>query len=102
IEGDSAPNLTIASMGTAHSFYVGASGDLTLRDVTISRGAGAALGDNDGGAIYNDGTVTLSGDTFTNNVAVGRGGAIFNNGVATLTNDTFTHNSGFFGGGGFY
>jgi hypothetical protein len=53
--------------------------------------------DGEGGAIFNDlaGTVSSSGDTFTNNSALA-GGAVYNAGLGSVSfaNDTFTGNTG--------
>jgi hypothetical protein len=63
--------------------------------------------DTYGGAIYNNGTLTISGTTFDGNVAptvfgcyYGSGGAIYNdvNGVLTSSGDTYTNNSAYYGG----
>jgi hypothetical protein len=63
----------------------------------------------EGGALYNDGSLTMSGNTFDSNVVPsvpgtcgvdGEGGAIFNDDLGTLssTGDTFTNNSAMYGG----
>ncbi|HZZ00610.1 MAG TPA: choice-of-anchor Q domain-containing protein [Candidatus Baltobacteraceae bacterium] len=62
----------------------------------------------EGGAVYNDGALTVSGTTFTGNVVrtnigsciTGEGGAIFNDLAGTLssTNDTYDSNSAALGG----
>src|SRR5262249_18286753 len=66
---------------------------------TLALGAGANFNDNLaanlGGAIDNQGTVTASGGSFTNNAARD-GGAIFNHFDATVSGCTFdlTHSTG--------
>ncbi|HTK78003.1 MAG TPA: choice-of-anchor Q domain-containing protein [Gemmataceae bacterium] len=52
-----------------------------------------------GGGIYNDGTVNVSGTTFSENSAGDSGGAVKNNGGLTLTNCTVSGNSANTGGG---
>jgi len=62
----------------------------------------------EGGAIYNDGVLTMSGNTFASNVVLstvascifGEGGAIYNDidGSLSSTGDTFTSNSAYSGG----
>jgi predicted outer membrane repeat protein len=60
---------------------------------------------NDGGAIYTEKSLTVSGGTFTNNLAGTGGGAIeyhppgTSNSQMTLTNVTFTTNTAELGGG---
>ena len=54
-----------------------------------------------GGAVYNDATIiSLSGCNFTGNIAssYGGGGAIFNYGTSTVTGSTFTDNLAYNGG----
>ncbi|HJZ59200.1 MAG TPA: hypothetical protein VKE74_29920 [Gemmataceae bacterium] len=62
---------------------------------TLALGAGANFNDNlaayDGGAIDNQGTVTASGGSFTNNSAQD-GGAIYNHFDATVSGCTFDSN----------
>lgn len=58
--------------------------------------------DNDaayyGGAIYDYGTATINGSTFSKNVSPGEdGGAIYNEGVMQITASTFTGNSSYYG-----
>ena len=49
----------------------------------------------DGGAIFNNGTLTVTDSTLSANQALGAngfGGAIYNNGTLTVTNSTFSAN----------
>lgn len=68
----------------------GAKGDLTLNNVDL-KGNNA----NFGGAIWNEGTLTVNGGSFEDNTAKSAAGAIYNAADATLTVDgvTFTNNS---------
>jgi hypothetical protein len=52
---------------------------------------GSTQGMAKGGAIENDGTMTVSGSTFSRNLAED-GGAIYNTGKATVSNSTFSGN----------
>jgi len=111
--------------------YVDAGADLTLDQVDLEGGyapdgtAGGVAG-RDGGAIYNDGTLTLIGCTLSANKtgngsaggngpagtaggaggagsgggAGGNGGAIYNNGTLTLADSTLSSNVAGFGGSG--
>jgi len=63
----------------------------------------------DGGGIFNDGTLTVINSTFYDNTAVGQndafgGGGIFNwyRGMLTLSNSTISHNFGTPYGGGIF
>jgi len=68
-------------------------GDVTLMNVTLSDDMSVL----DGGALFNLNTATLTDDTFTDDSS-DDGGAVYNAGVATFTDDTFSHDTG--GGGG--
>jgi predicted outer membrane repeat protein len=104
IDGSTAPGLTIARSSEPETpafriFAVSTSGDLTLEDLAISGGQDdSGYG---GGGLYNNGTLTLTGDTFIGNSA-DYGGGFYNdnNGTATLTDDSFTGNSASYDGGG--
>jgi hypothetical protein len=72
---------------------VASGGTLTLSQVTLQGGQAAAPGA--GGAIYNQGTLVLSGVTVQNNEAVGNyssgpaaGGGIWSSGILTLKSGT--------------
>ncbi len=101
--------ITLSALGTSmRLFDVTGTGNLTLQDLTLrdcgvkganggNGPAGAALG----GAIYNQGTLTILDDTFTHNIAQGgvgsvggaaEGGAIYSGGTLNITNSTFTGN----------
>ena len=83
-------NLTVSGGGANRIFYVPAGITLSATNLTLANGACIATNSSvpaDGGAIYNYGTVVLTGCTLTNNTAtnglnspIARGGAIFNNG----------------------
>ena len=62
----------------------------------------SALYGGGGGGIFNSGTATVTGSTFTSNYGGDGGGGIFNSGTATVTGNSFTGNSvsvDFAGGG---
>jgi hypothetical protein len=72
-------------------------GTLTISNSILSGNAAPA-----GGAINNDGTLTVIGCTLTGNSAPGgngQGGAIANFGTLTLSASTLSHNSALYGGG---
>ena len=83
-------NLTVSGGGANRIFYVPVGITLSATNLTLANGACIATNSSvpaDGGAIYNYGTVVLTGCTLTNNTAtnglnspIARGGAIFNNG----------------------
>jgi hypothetical protein len=72
-------------------------GTLTISNSILSGNSAPA-----GGAINNDGTLTVNGCTLTGNSAPGgngQGGAIANYGTLTLSASTLSHNSAWYGGG---
>ena len=73
---------------------------MTLKNLTLQNGSSTG----NGGAIADDGTLTVTDSTFAGNTASGTGGAIYDPGTAVLTGDTFTGNSASndFGGGAVY
>jgi hypothetical protein len=74
-------------------FDVTAGASLTLNDLTLRNGSS----NDSGGAIFNNGTLTVGGCTLSGNSAAG-GGAIFNQGTLTVSGCTLSGNSA--GGGG--
>jgi hypothetical protein len=69
---------------------------LTLKGVTLAHGHS-----NSGGAIYNEGsgTLTIGNSTLAGNSATGSGGAIWNDGTLTITASTLAGNSAADSGG---
>ena len=98
---------TIERTTTAVAFrlcHVAQSGNLTLQNVTLSGGHAAssnvAARYHYGGALYNQGTVTLQGSTISGNQADLDGGGIANYGVLTVTSSTISGNTAGRDGGG--
>jgi hypothetical protein len=121
--GDASGGVAISGGGMCRIFNVTADGDLTLRGLTLQNGngagstqtgqGGAILNDGSmsidrctlisniataGGAVYNTGnlvrTLLISNSTLSGNIATaGFGGAIFNDGTLTVTQSTLAGNS---------
>jgi hypothetical protein len=95
---------TAAGIPSFRIFDVASTGSLTLTSLTLSHGL-ANNGVEGGGAIINQGTMSVTGGIFNNNSAPAlhgtSGGAIDNKGVLTVTTSTFSGNSGQEGGGVF-
>jgi hypothetical protein len=71
--------------------------DLTVINVNFTDGGGYKVGK--GGAIDNNGgTLSVTGGTFSGNETDNVGGAIYNDGHMTVKNATFTHNLAPYGG----
>lgn len=84
-------------------FYVESSGSLTIKQLTLVGGRAGpeytpGIVSGDGGAIYNDGNLTISDSTLSKNKA-GRGGAIGNGGTLTIDRCNFVENSDHFSSG---
>jgi hypothetical protein len=99
ITGADAATTIIAREASAPLFrllHVAAAGILTLKDLTITRGAvGPTIPGSTafGGALLNHGTVILSDCNLTENTAGYAGGALFNDGgTVTLINTTLADN----------
>jgi len=95
INNDSGGEVIFDETGDDNRFfflYRGAS--LTLNGFTLQNGNG-----NNGGAIQNNGTLTITNSTFIGNSTSFSGGAIYNDGTLTVSNSTFTGNSTDFYGG---
>ena len=109
ITGPGADELTVSGNDKFQVFDVPAASAVSISGLTIAHGFVDAPNVDQavaGGGVVNQGTLTLTDDTFTNNIATvstgttgagngGLGGAIFNDSNATLTVDncTFTGNS---------
>ena len=68
-------------------------GTLTITNSTFTNNTAGR------GSIYNDGTATITNSTFSSNSATANGGGISNNGTVTVTNSTFSGNTATYGGG---
>ncbi|OKH36400.1 hypothetical protein NIES2119_17310 [[Phormidium ambiguum] IAM M-71] len=69
-------------------------------NVSKSTFSGNQSKNNFGGAIVNDGTLTVIDSSFSDNKAYGLGGAIYNGGSLTVANSDFTNNESDVSGGG--
>ena len=91
-----ASGVTISGGGISRVFQVDNSVTAVLSGLTITGGST----DGSGGAVYNDGTLTLGRCTISGNTAAGGGGGgMFDLGTATLSNCTISGNSAVTGGG---
>ena len=91
INGQSNKDTIINGTGTNWIFYISSGTTATLNDMTITDGT-ADVNEN-GGAIDNQGTLTVTGSNFNDNNA-NKGGAIYNDGgTLTLINSNFNANT---------
>jgi hypothetical protein len=97
-------SLTISGNKQSRVFYVNQGANLKLEDVTVEKGSGiGTIASFRGGAIYNEGVLTLMNSTIGGNRASVDGGGIFNTGTLTLINSTVSQNIAvIFSGGGIF
>src|SRR5688572_14270576 len=96
-------NVTTASFPLNNGGAIFNSGSLTLTGITASGNAGASGGGGGAGGIYNTGTLSLISSTVSGNSG-GLGGGITNENGDTLnvTNSRVTANAAVLGGGGIF
>jgi pentapeptide MXKDX repeat protein len=90
------PGATIDASGITDRVFHILSGSVTVTGVAIKNGGGNV---DDGGGIYNAGTLTLTNATVSGNAATARGGGIYNSGTLALNNVTIADNTANNGGG---
>lgn len=88
IIGQSQTGTIIKGTGKARIFKIQKGVTVTIKNLTVTNGNA----DDDGGAIYNQGKLTISGAGFTSNYAYISGGAIYNGGTMTVKDSIFTKN----------
>jgi hypothetical protein len=96
IEGPGADNLTVErnSTGDFRIFMVALGATVQISGLTIANGS-----ENQGGAILNNGTLTVTDDVFQANMAIvsggtpGNGGAIYNGGTLTVVDSVFNNDT---------
>lgn len=100
IQGPGASQLTISANDASRVLEVAQNATVTLSALTITRGWGAANGGY-GGGILNNGTLTVSNSTVTNNGAIYGAGICNLGGALTVNNSTLSGNyaDGLSGGG---
>lgn len=98
IRGDNATITRSASAPQMRIIQVTSSGNLTLRDLTIT---GGLIDAADGGGVYNvGGRVSVVNTQFSGHSARNGGGIYNNGGVVTITNSTIRQNTAPNGSGG--
>jgi hypothetical protein len=97
ISGPGANLITVSGGDRGSVFGIGPQGPVTISGLTMAHG----LSGGEGGAIRNDGTLTVLDSIFSDNLAV-RGAGIANFGTLTIMNSTFRNNIAEVNGGGIY
>ncbi|MBK8038243.1 MAG: choice-of-anchor D domain-containing protein [Verrucomicrobiaceae bacterium] len=80
-----------AGAGTNRVFNIASGGVITLNGLTLT--GGSTAGSDDGGAIHNQGTLTMSRCTLTGNAASDEGGAIHNTSTLSMSQCTLSGNT---------
>jgi len=88
IQGQSKQDTIIQNTIDSYIFQINSGIKVNINDLTLTQGTNP---NGNGGAINNDGTLTVNSSTFTCNSAA-QGGAIYNDGSLTVNNSTFTGN----------
>lgn len=89
---------TGAQKAAIRLFHISQGGELTISNLTLHDGMGMEPVDvsdairNSGGAIFNNGILTVNDSVFDYNRAKLKGGAIYNAGTMTVTNTAFQNN----------
>jgi hypothetical protein len=97
IIGLGAGNLAISGNDQSGIFTIDAGAQVSITGLTIEDGN---AGNNSGGGIYSSGTLTLTANTF-NNCSASNGGAIFEQqGAVSLSQSTLSNNTASSGAGG--
>ena len=100
INGPGSNLMFINGNATSRIFNIASGVSVDMRDLTLTNGkaSGSQSPNSQGGAIFNAGTLTVLGTTFSSNQAQGdnsdgRGGAIYTEGPLTVTASLFSGNS---------
>ncbi len=91
---DGGDTITLKGGGTDRLFVVDAGAELILRNIAMADGNSTG----DGGAIYNEGILTLEDSTIRNSMAAASGGAIVSYGALTIRDSLLEGNSALNGG----
>jgi hypothetical protein len=98
IQGLGADKLTVSGNNKFRDFNIASGTNVTISGLNIINGNSGY--NQFGGGIYNQGTLTLSGDIINGNTASLGGAGIFNNqGTLTITSTTVSNNTGGNGAG---
>ncbi|XWV24567.1 hypothetical protein QJ856_gp1224 [Tupanvirus deep ocean] len=96
IINNNAGTLTISGDNNSRIFNIDVDSTVTLTNLIITNGS-----DTNGGAIYNNGTLTINDSTISNNTATGIAGGIYNDNTMFISNTIITENTAS-GGAGVY
>lgn len=95
IIGQNPSNTIIDGMNTTQIFNIANGAEVTIENLKLINGNSKEY---NGGAIHNEGTLTIKNCTFSGNTANNMGSALFNYGTCNITDSNFTRNYGYLGG----
>jgi len=99
VTGPGADQLSVNGNDASRVFVINSGLTVTISGLTISGGhTTGPIPANQGGGIFNSGTLTISNSTISNNVADGDGGGIRNSGSLTVSGSTLSGNTSTGGG----
>ena len=98
IEGPGMELLTFNAAEQNRVFNISSGISVNLKGITVTGG----LASEDGGGIYNSGTLTITNSSVSGSSASGDGGGIYNNGKLTVNSSLISNNSSSGSGGGIY
>ncbi len=99
---------TTSDLGEFRIIRIGATADLTLNNITLSNGCADGNGSSltrNGGAIFNEGVLSLDNTTISDNSSDNRGGGIdsrIGSSINIIQNSTFSGNKSDSSGGGIF
>lgn len=94
VTGPGATSLSVSANNNSRVSRIGSSSTVSISGLTLTQGRGAPIGFNGGGgAIFNQGVLTLAGVTVSGNTSGLAGGGIANWGTLTVVNSTISGNS---------
>jgi CSLREA domain-containing protein len=103
ITGPTAGSLHVSGRRASRIFHIAAGTTASLSNLTLEKGwplnRARVSGLDPGGALLNEGALTLTNCTLANNKSL-EGGAVSNSGTMTLINCTLKNNKAMVGGGG--
>ncbi|HUG16952.1 MAG TPA: right-handed parallel beta-helix repeat-containing protein, partial [Thermomicrobiales bacterium] len=100
IQGPGADVLSVSGGGESRVLLVNEGVTVTISGLTITGGDADDFDvADDGGGVYNAGTLTIENSTISGNIATVRGGGVLNGHTLTIENSTISGNSADDGGG---
>jgi len=101
INGPGIFSIIVSGNHASRVFEIAGGVTAMISGLTISDGnASSGNNGNNGGGIFNQGTLTLTNIVLSGNSALGGGGGLYSQGTFTIINSTISGNSGGGGGGG--